>query len=72
MPNLELDEAELAATAKAVDVHRQALVRKLDRIGSSDQAEKARTLEEIQACSSASSKIRSVHDAQLAVAAGLR
>lgn len=68
MPTLELNEDELAATAKAVDVHRQALVRKLGRIGDTNPAEQARTLAEIQACSSASAKIRVVDDARLAEA----
>ena len=68
MPTLDLNEAEFAATAKAVDVHRQALVRKLDRIGDTNPAEQARTLDEIRACSSASAKMRAVHDDQLAEA----
>lgn len=69
MPTLDLndlDDSELAATAKAVDVHRQSLVRKLQRISDTNPAEQARTLAEIQSCSSASAKMRRVHDAQLA------
>ena len=65
MPNIDFGEDELAAVAKATDVHRQALVRKLQRISDTNPSEQNRTLEEIRACSSASAKMRRVHDAQL-------
>ena len=69
MPTPDFTDDELAATAKAVDVHRQALVRKLERIGRSNQAERDNTLAEIRACSSASHKMRVIHDEQLAAKA---
>jgi hypothetical protein len=59
-PN-ELPPDELAVTAKALDVHRQALIRKLDRVGTS-KAERQRTLDEITSCSSAASRFRQAHD----------
>jgi hypothetical protein len=55
----------LAVTAKALDVHRQSLIRKLDRVGNNTN-ERKRTMQEINSCSSAATRFREAHDALLA------
>jgi len=62
-PN-DLPPDELAVTAKALDVHRQSLIRKLDRIGN-NAAERTRTLQEIRDCSNAAKRFREAEDAYL-------
>lgn len=61
----DLPPDELAVTAKALDVHRQALINKLDRPGLS-ATERKRTMAEITSCSSAGKRFREAHDALLA------
>ena len=61
----DLPPDELAVTAKALDVHRQSLIRKLDRVGN-NTTERKRTLQEISSCSSAATRFREAHDALLA------
>lgn len=47
---------ELAAMAKASDIHRQSLIRRLSNIN--DQSVRAEMTEEIRACDSASAKLK--------------
>ena len=61
----DLPPDELAVTAKALDVHRQSLIRKLDRIGNNVN-ERRRTMQEIESCTSAASRFREAHDVYLA------
>jgi hypothetical protein len=61
----DLPPDELAVAAKALDVHRQSLIRKLDRIGNNAN-ERKRTMQEITSCSNAAARFREAHDAQLA------
>jgi hypothetical protein len=61
----DLPPDELAVAAKALDVHRQSLIRKLDRVGNNAN-ERKRTLQEIASCSSAATRFREAHDAILA------
>lgn len=56
---------ELAVTAKALDVHRQSLIRKLER-PNLPANERRRTLREISSCSSAAARFRKAHDELLA------
>lgn len=61
-----LTDEELAITARALDVHRQALVNKINnRLGPDDYAERGRTLSEIQDSSSASAKMKAAQNARL-------
>lgn len=61
----EVPPNELAITAKALDIHRQALIHKLDRVGN-NKAERQRTLQDIEDCSAAAQRFRREHDALLA------
>jgi hypothetical protein len=67
MNKLELTDFELAVNAKMADIHRQALVKKLSRIGD-NPTERQNTLDEIDACSAISHKARQLDDARLKVA----
>jgi hypothetical protein len=60
----EMPEDELAVTSKALDVHRQALIRKLNERKLNDN-EKQRTMDEIESCSKAATRFREQHDAML-------
>lgn len=55
---------ELAVVTKALDIHRQSLINKLERPGTPD-AEKKRTMQEIESCSSAATRFRREHDEYL-------
>lgn len=61
----ELPPNVLAITAKALDIHRQALIHKLDRVDG-NKAEKQRTLQDIEDCSEAANLFRREHDALIA------
>lgn len=61
----DLPPDELAVTAKALDVHRQSLIRKLDRVGNNTN-ERKRTMQEITSCTNAATRFREAHDALLA------
>lgn len=62
-----LTDDELAIAARALDVHRQALVNKINnRLGPDDYAERGKTLSEIQDSSSASSKMKVAQNARFA------
>jgi hypothetical protein len=69
MNQLELTDFELATTAKGMDIHRQSLIKKLDRIGS-NPVERKNTLDEIEACSAISRKARHLDDKRLKAVAG--
>lgn len=58
----DLPADELAVTAKALDVHRQSLIRKLERPELPDREYK-RTVEEIESCSKAAKRFRAAEDA---------
>jgi hypothetical protein len=60
----ELPPSELAITSKALDIHRQSLIHKLDRHGLS-RIERERTLQDIEDCSAAAQRFRQEHDALL-------
>lgn len=53
---LTFTDAELAAVAKSTDVHRQSLMRRIDAV--SDPHGRAAMADEIEACDSASQKIK--------------
>lgn len=57
----DLPPDELAVTAKALDVRRQSLIRKLEREGLPDR-ERERTITEIESCSSAAKRFREAED----------
>lgn len=61
----ELPPNVLAITAKALDIHRQALIHKLDRVDG-NKAEKQRTLQDIADCSEAANLFRLEHDQLIA------
>ena len=61
----DLPPDELAVTAKALDVHRQSLIRKLNRENLPANEHK-RTLEEITSCSQAAKRFREAEDEYLA------
>jgi len=58
---LPLTDYELSVNAKMADIHRQSLIKKLERINGN-------TLDEIEACSAISQKARRIDDARLKVA----
>jgi hypothetical protein len=60
----ELPPDELAVTAKALDIHRQSLIHKLER-PNTPETEKQRTMKEIESCSSAAARFRQEHDEYL-------
>jgi hypothetical protein len=64
MNRLELTDFELTVNAKMADIHRQALIKKLARIGD-NETERQNTLDEIEACSSISQKARLIDDTRL-------
>ncbi len=64
MNRLELTDFELTVNAKMADIHRQALIKKLARIGD-NETERQNTLDEIEACSSISQKARLIDDSRL-------
>jgi hypothetical protein len=64
MNRLELTDFELAVNAKMADIHRQALIKKLSRIGD-NPTERKNTLDEIAACSAISQKARRLDDGRL-------
>jgi len=64
MNRLELTDFELTVNAKMADIHRQALIKKLTRIGD-NETERQNTLAEIEACSSISRKARLIDDSRL-------
>jgi hypothetical protein len=64
MNRLELTDFELTVNAKMADIHRQALIKKLGRIGD-NETERQNTLDEIEACSSISQKARLIDDTRL-------
>lgn len=57
----DLPPDELAVTAKALDVHRQSLIRKLER-PDLPARERKRTIDEITSCSSACKRFRAAED----------
>lgn len=67
MNHLPLTDFELAVNAKMADIHRQSLIKKLDRIGD-NEIERKNTLDEIEATSSIGRKARQLDDARLRVA----
>jgi hypothetical protein len=60
----EIPPDELAVTTKALDIHRQSLINKLER-PNTPETEKKRTMQEIDACSAAASRFRREHDEYL-------
>jgi hypothetical protein len=60
----EIPPDELAVVTKALDIHRQSLINKLERPNTPDH-EKKRTMQEIESCSSAATRFRAVHDEYL-------
>jgi hypothetical protein len=61
----EIPPDELAVTTKALDIHRQSLINKLER-ANTPATEKQRTMQEIESCSRAASRFRAEHDGYLA------
>jgi hypothetical protein len=61
----EIPPDELAVITKALDIHRQSLINKLERPNTPEH-EKKRTMQEIEHCSSAATRFRQVHDEVLA------
>lgn len=61
----ELPPNVLAVTSKALDIHRQSLIGKLDRVGNNKE-ERRRTLQEIEDCSEAATLFRREQNAYLA------
>lgn len=64
MNKLELTDEEISLVSKCMDIHRQALVRKLQRLDNQEM-EREFTLGEIEACSSISRKARHIDDTRL-------
>jgi hypothetical protein len=64
---LPLTDYELSVNAKMADIHRQSLIKKLERING-NPIERQNTLDEIEACSAISQKARRIDDARLKVA----
>ena len=60
----EFPPDELAVIGKALDIHRQSLINKLERPNTPDN-EKRRTMQEIESCSAAATRVRSEHDEYL-------
>lgn len=60
----EMPPDELAIAGKALDIHRQSLINKLER-ANTPQGEKDRTIQEIELCSSAAKRFRDAHDEYL-------
>lgn len=61
----DLPPDELAVTAKALDVHRQSLIRKLER-PDLPARERKRTVDEIGSCSRACKRFRNAEDEYIA------
>ncbi|HYJ95125.1 MAG TPA: hypothetical protein VEV86_10925 [Vicinamibacterales bacterium] len=61
---LPLTDYQLSVNAKMADIHRQALIKKLSRIGD-NETERQNTLDEIQACSEISQAARLLDDKRL-------
>lgn len=62
---MNLSSDEIAAVVKAVDIHRQALVRRLDRTDLTPQAHKD-AIAEIVSLTTASTALKEAQDASLA------
>lgn len=60
----EFPPDELAVIGKALDIHRQSLINKLERPNTPEN-EKKRTMQEIESCSSAATRFRREHDEYL-------
>lgn len=60
----EMPPEQLAVTGKALDVHRQSLITKLDR-PDLPARERERTMQEIESCSAAAALFRREHDEYL-------
>lgn len=61
----EIPPDELAVIGKALDIHRQSLINKLER-PNTPEGEKKRTMTEIESCSRAATRFRTEHDEYLA------
>jgi len=61
---LPLTDYQLSVNAKMADIHRQALIKKLGRIGD-NETERQNTLDEIEACSAISKQARLLDDTRL-------